>query len=413
MLLWTYAGLVLFTWYIASMTPDWAVLLRVAASILNDIIWIPLGIIVWSGTFLLFAGKTKKKTRKTFVSLCIFFGVAFLVILLPDMAFKFLFIPLSLAILAFIHALIKRRHELQILGRYVPVALIILMTVFHYRYQMIPHKIVARSGQDIKVMSYNIFCDAGKTDREKEMETIRNEGADVVCCMEFNTFTDKEIFSRELGGIYPYTLISGDPRDSKSGAIILSKFPITAEELPSKKGGIGSRFEMILAELDIKGKKIHIVNYHLKTVGHYILYVADKRLDLKMKLNFAARNEVIFDREKYTQAKYIENLITTSSEPAILCGDLNDTPNSRAFQVLERKYTNSFSARGWGLGATFGEVKTKAKLRNRWFASFFAHDVLRIDHIFVTKGTKVISAQVLNNAKGSDHRPIVAVVEIR
>lgn len=420
MLLWTYAGFVLFTWYVARLTPDWAVLLRVSASILNDLIWIPLGIILWSRAFMLFSGITGKSPFKSFIlSFFIVTGISLFVIILPDISFKFLFIPLALTILAFIHALFTRRHghpELvsgSILKRYVPLSLIILLTVFHYRYQMLPHRIEARSGIDIKVMSYNIYCDGGRADREKAIETIRDEGADVVCCMEFNIITDNEIFSRELGGLYPYKVLSGDPRESKSGAIILSKFPVTVEKLPDNKGNWSHRIELILAEVDMKGKKIHILNYHLKSVGHYIEYVADKKLDFKKKMDFAARNEVIFDREKYTQAKYIENLITTSSEPVILCGDLNDTPNSRAFHVLEKKYTNTFSARGWGLGATFGEERMKVKLRNKRFISFLARDVLRIDHIFVTKGMRVISAEVLSGARGSDHKPVVAVVQIK
>ena len=437
MLLWTYAGFVLFTWYVARLTPDWAVLLRVSASILNDLIWIPLGIIIWSRAFSIGAGingftvpahaATGKGARKSFIisfftgsplvrrtcGVIIVIGVSLVIILLPDVIFKFLFIPLALTILAFIHALFTRRHELQILKRYVPLSLIILLTVFHYRYQMLPHRIEARSGQDIKVMSYNIYCDSGRADREKAIETIRDEGADVVCCMEFNNITDNEIFSRELGGLYPYKVLSGDPRFSKSGAIILSKFPVTVEKLPDNKSSWSHRIELILAEVDMKGKKIHIVNYHLKSVGHYIEYVADEKMDFKKKMDFAAKNEVIFDREKYTQAKYIENLITTTSEPAILCGDLNDTPNSRAFHILEQKYTNTFSARGWGLGDTFGEERIKVKMRKSRFGSFLARDVLRIDHIFVTKGMRVISAEVLTGAKGSDHKPVAAVVEIR
>ena len=77
MLLWTYAGFVLFTWYVARLTPDWAVLLRVSASILNDLIWILLGIIIWSRALSIGAGingfivpaqaATGKGARKSFI----------------------------------------------------------------------------------------------------------------------------------------------------------------------------------------------------------------------------------------------------------------------------------------------------------------------------------------------------------
>jgi endonuclease/exonuclease/phosphatase family metal-dependent hydrolase len=410
--LWIYAGFVLFTWYIARLTPDWAVLLRVLASISNDLIWIPLGIIIWIRAVLLVTGKQKKGAdKKYFSSFAIIIGVTAGILLFQDYAFKFLFIPLALIILSFFHVLLTRRHELQIMKKVVPFALIIILTVIHYQYQMLPHKIQARSGKDIKIMTYNVNYDASADERKQIVEAIRNEGADLVCLMEFNPVKDNEIFDRELAGLYPYKVQSGNPPFSSSGAII-SKFPIVLEELPDKKGNWNDRMELILAELDVKGKKIHIVNFHLKTVGHFIVYVADKDLDFKKKILFAAKNEIIYDREKYNEAKYIENLLP-SSESAIICGDLNDTPNSRAFHILDEKYTNTFSSKGWGLGATFGEKKMKVRLQNHPILSGLSRDFLRIDQIFVSKGMKVISSKVLKNAKGSDHKPVVSVVEIK
>jgi endonuclease/exonuclease/phosphatase family metal-dependent hydrolase len=412
--LWTYAGLVLFTWHLARLTPDWAVLLRVSASILNDLIWIPLGIIVWSRMIMLLAGLSGKKARTgRFLSIVIVAGVSAVCILLPDYTFKSLFIPLTVTVVSAIHALFARRSELHIRGRILPLAILIFLTVFHYRFQMLPHTIEARSGRDIKVMSYNIYCDGGSEDRKKVIETIRSEGADVVCCMEFNYHPDNEIFTRELGSLYPYRVIGGDPRFQKNGALILSKYPITMEPLPAIRGKWSSRISVILAEIDMKGRKIHIVNYHLKSVGHYIEYVADKKLDFMKKVDFAAKNEMIFDREKYTQAQYMIDMLPSDSEPAILCGDLNDTPNSRAFRIIQRKFCNTFSEKGWGLGATFGEVRIRSKFRNSALAPHLACDILRIDHIFASKNLRVVSSRVLSGAEGSDHKPVVSVVEVK
>ena len=243
--LWAYSCLVLFTWHIARQTPDWAVLLRVTASIMNDLIWIPLGIIIWSRACLIVTENTKRSAGKNFIfSFFIVVGVTLCTIVFPDLAFKFLVIPLTLTIFSFFRSLFTKRHEMQIMRRYVPLGIVVIMTILHYQHQMIPHKIESRSGQDIKIMSYNIFYDAGKEDRKKVVETIKNEGADVVCCMEFNPGEDDEVFGRELSALYPYKAQNVHSPFSRSASVIISKFPVTVEDLPSKKGDWRNRIEI-------------------------------------------------------------------------------------------------------------------------------------------------------------------------
>ncbi|MFA6471126.1 MAG: hypothetical protein WCU00_03710, partial [Candidatus Latescibacterota bacterium] len=60
-----------------------------------------------------------------------------------------------------------------------------------------------------------------------------------------------------------------------------------------------------------------------------------------------------------------------------------------------------------------GERKMKDKFQNHPFLLLFSRDVLRIDHIFVTRGMRVISAEVIGDAQGSDHKPVISVIEIK
>jgi endonuclease/exonuclease/phosphatase family metal-dependent hydrolase len=346
-------------------------------------------------------------------------GIAVIVVLFhllfTDIAFKFLFIPMIIAGVAGLKRILDGRTGFHLLGWYLPLILVAVLSVLHYHHQLYPGRQEIHAGKTIKVLSYNIFYDGGHEDRLKVIETIRKENADIFCCIEFNFQKDGALFAREIGELYPYTLTSDYSKYSKSGSIIFSKYPIRYFNLRNQKKmpqKWSSKVSIIFAELDVDGRKVNLVNYHLKSVGHYIEYVADKDFPVRAKIDWAAKNEEKNDREKAVQAEFLVKLMSESTNPTILCGDLNDTPNSRVFQVLEKSYKNAFSDRGWGLGATFGEARILDNLGWIPFISYVARDLIRIDHIFVSKDIRVHSARVITDAHGSDHKPVVSTIEL-
>lgn len=416
-LLWTYAGLVVFTWHVAHLTPDWAVLLRVAASILNDLVWAPLGIIAWGAAAhsLLRIFRGKGRVLYSDAAGCAAAAILFHLIS-PDVAFRLLFLPLLTVTAMTVRNLFSPRGEPHLIGRIVPLALVALLCTGHYRFQMIPQKTEAVSGTTLKVMSYNIFLNGGREDRRRVIDTILTTNPDVVCCIEFNVQGDRALFDRGLGALYPYALASDAPKNSKSGAIIYSKYPMMRKVIPDSsiwKNGWEGRVSVIFAELEVNGRRVNLINYHLKSVGHYIEYIADKKqFTLREKIIWAAKYEEKNDHEKFAQAASLVETASSFPGPTILCGDLNDTPNSRAFLTILRRYRNTFSEKGWGLGATFGEHRIREKLALIPFVPLLARDVLRIDHIFVSRDLKVVSSSVLGKTRGSDHKPVVSVINI-
>jgi endonuclease/exonuclease/phosphatase family metal-dependent hydrolase len=308
------------------------------------------------------------------------------------------------------------RNGFHLLGWYFPLILVAVLTVFHYHHQMIPNWPEAPAGKTIKVLSYNIYYDGGHEDRLKVIDTIRKENADIFCCIEFNFQQDGALFKKEIGELYPYTLASDKSKYSKSGSIIFSKYPIRHFNVVGQKKMVhkwSSKVSLIFAELDVDGRTVNLANYHLKSVGHYIEYVADKDFPVKTKIDWAAKNEEKNDREKAIQAESLVEMMARTTNPTILCGDLNDTPNSRVFQVLQKSYKNAFSVRGWGLGTTFGEARILDNLSWIPFISYVARDLIRIDHIFVSNDITVHSARVITDAHGSDHKPVVSVLELK
>ncbi len=415
-MLWAYAGLVIFTWHIARSTPEWAVLLRVAASVINDLVWVPLGILAWSYAVLFLkrilrpGGEESLLLKPVVAILVILFHILF-----TDTAFKFLFIPLAISAIACLKRILDGRTGFHLLGWYFPIIIVTALTIVHYHHQMLPGRPGVPVNKTIKVLSYNIYYDGKHEDRMKVIDTIKKENADIFCCIEFNFQKDGPLFGREIGELYPYTLTSDHSRYSKSGSIIFSKYPIRYYNLRNQRKmqhKWSSKVSIIFAELDVDGRKVNLVNYHLKSVGHYIEYVADKDFAVKDKIEWAAKNEEKNDREKAIQAQSLVDLMADSTNPTILCGDLNDTPNSRVFQVLQKSYKNTFSNRGWGLGNTFGEARIQDNLSWIPFISYAARDLVRIDHIFVSKDIRIHSARVLSDAHGSDHKPVVSVIEL-
>ena len=91
------------------------------------------------------------------------------------------------------------------------------------------------------------------------------------------------------------------------------------------------------------------------------------------------------------QAQEIKEEINNSPYPVIVCGDMNDVPNSYAYQTIGKGLTDSYAEKGRGIGRTFK----------------FLSATLRIDYIFHSKELSLNLIQVIRPAL-SDHYPVVA-----
>ncbi|MBN1294998.1 MAG: endonuclease/exonuclease/phosphatase family protein [Candidatus Latescibacteria bacterium] len=417
-LLWTYAALVVFIWYGARFTPDHAVLIRVAASILSDLVWIPFGIYIWFDSILWILGFVIKPDRpiefvkKWILALTV---VLFFFMFNYETAFAFLFIPLSLFIAKTLLCFPGNILQKKFYAIYLPIILILCITISHYRWQMLPVFTSNTGVNTIKIMSYNIYSQAGFDDRMRVIKTIKNESPDVVCFIEFNPMRDPVLIQRELGDIFPYQMTGGHfSRWTQSVAFIMSRYPLAKIRVSNSSKVEDGHINFIFAEMTLDDRKINVVNYHLSTVGHHIENTVRKTFNLKEVGDTAIDYELPVDMEKNEQARFILETIATFKEPTILCGDLNDTPNSRAYHLLQSQFINTFSSKGWGLGSTFGEswIKNKKRLSRIPLLSLLARDVMRIDHIFVSRDITVLHSKVIRNAEGSDHKPVVAVVRL-
>ncbi len=95
------------------------------------------------------------------------------------------------------------------------------------------------------------------------------------------------------------------------------------------------------------------------------------------------------------QALDVKKEIEQSPYPVIVCGDMNDVPNSFAYQTISKNLYDSYTEKGWGIGRTFQ----------------FLSPTLRIDYVLHSKQVELKHVQIIRPSPG-DHNPVIADFKI-
>jgi endonuclease/exonuclease/phosphatase family metal-dependent hydrolase len=104
----------------------------------------------------------------------------------------------------------------------------------------------------------------------------------------------------------------------------------------------------------------------------------------------------------FQRKQMVSDAILLSQElrhPVVLMGDLNDRPISVVHRHLRKHFSDVFAAAGIRGGPTFRSGPV----------------ALRLDHIYVSRGIRVLECRVRNDELtrlASDHRPVIASVEV-
>lgn len=152
---------------------------------------------------------------------------------------------------------------------------------------------------------------------------------------------------------------------------IYSRYPITVVDTFYYKD---SQNMSLIADININGNKIRIINNHLQTtsVNEHRGFIMDSKMSLcsrlrelklfvfKMKDNFHKRVE---------QVDLISKEIEKSPYPVLLSGDFNDIPSSYTYKKVRKSLIDSFCVSGCGYQYTF----------------CYLFKMLRIDYVFHSK----------------------------
>lgn len=278
--------------------------------------------------------------------------------------------------------------------------IILLMSLFMSVFSSFPDQCL---GQSLNIMSYNIRFDnpadginAWPNRRDKVAAMIRFYDTGIVCVQEALHHQIEDLLNR-----LPDYSFSGQGRDDgknagEFSAIIFDKKRFSLEDegsfwlsptpdIPSK--GWDAAIVRICSWVKLhdkySGREFYVFNTHFDHMGE------------------TARQE---------SAKLILKKIHEISEhhPALLCGDLNATPDSKTINTIAEKLSDSRNVSQeppYGPEGTWNAFDYNSQLNSR------------IDYIFVDDNAEVIKYAVLDDAFNlrfpSDHLPVLVKLHMK
>ncbi|GAA1603625.1 MULTISPECIES: endonuclease/exonuclease/phosphatase family protein [Kribbella] len=241
---------------------------------------------------------------------------------------------------------------------------------------------VGRPGRPLTVMTYNIHHGAGidgVLDLERIAVLIEQSKADVIGLQEVDRHWDARSnwvdqpawFAQRLKMHYAYAANldlppknPGEPR-RQYGTAILSKYPIQDFEntlLPLYP--TGEQRGLAVANITVRGAKLRFANTHLTSNNN---------------------------AERLEQAQKVVELLSGSTTPTLLVGDLNAIPTAPEIKTLTAVYDDTWAEVGDGPGYTI-EADNPTK---------------RIDFQLHSDGLRPVRA-VVPVTPASDHLPVLA-----
>ena len=261
-----------------------------------------------------------------------------------------------------------------------------------------------------KVMSFNVrvfdlyMWTKEKSTRNLIFDFLKEENPDVLCLQEFYQ-RDEQLERYEFKTLdtlvkilsaqnyhvhYTTTLRETD----HWGLITFSKFPIINKGVvPFENQGDNAS---IYTDVQVEGETIRIYNNHLASIKlekrDYKTMKTINDQDYSDMINKSTgllgkvKNGFI---KRSLQADLIQNSISNSPYPVVVCGDFNDSPTSYTYNTIRGKFNDTYLESGSGLGRTYiGE-----------FPSF------RIDYILADTSLES-SSYITHPVELSDHHPI-------
>lgn len=268
---------------------------------------------------------------------------------------------------------------------------------------------------NVRVMTWNLSS-WGESNRkvksnpnyQKEMvDLIKKTNADVLCFQEYLYYKDRKYYDsvipslRDFGYRYSYFAKSNYTKriyktTFLTQSVILSKYPITdsAYLFYDEKEFAEP---LIYVDVAINNKKMRVFSTHLQSV-HFenYDYAALQKLKEPVEASVVQSRAVLYKlkqayKKRAPEADILHSKILESPYPVIVCGDLNDVPNSYTYFKVSNGLKDAFLKKGNGLGRTFRYISP----------------TLRIDYIFADKKFKVIKYNRIK-VPYSDHYPITA-----
>jgi endonuclease/exonuclease/phosphatase family metal-dependent hydrolase len=270
----------------------------------------------------------------------------------------------------------------------------------------------------LRILSWNLSSwgvtkrnNANKISYRKEMTDLMvNSNADIICMQEYHFLREKTIRDsiipelKEKG--FNYFLFARSKYTMHlfksahvTGVAIASKYPFADTAVFNYNDGDFAE-PLVYADVLFNNKTIRIFTTHLQSVRlENYDYEALHNLKEPANASVTQAHAVAWKlkqayKKRAQQANLLQQHITQSPHPVIVCGDFNDVPGSYVYTTAKGNLQDAFLKKGFGFGRTYR----------------FISPTLRIDYILADKKFKVEQYKKIE-VKYSDHYPVVADVK--
>ena len=250
----------------------------------------------------------------------------------------------------------------------------------------------------IKVMSFNVHGFNNSTNKTIKKDQLTSSfdftDIDVVCLQEYPHTGKKHYINTFFLQQTPLKYHSKIPTYNLA---IFSRYPLKNHTIKYfENGANGYQY----ADINIDGYYFRLFNIHLQSnaVSGTAKKVAESGnlqeketwLDIKGMMGRYKRAAI----KRTEQAEEIAQKIKESPHPVIVCGDLNDTPQSYMYSTMTTSLKDSFQEKGRGFGFTYaGKIPA-----------------LRIDYIFTSPSLDVLDFDI-GKMNFSDHHPVYCTIK--
>lgn len=226
----------------------------------------------------------------------------------------------------------------------------------------------------IRVMTFNIMWGKFRGVR-RVAEAVRAESPDIVCFQETSPHPPPHPDPAELkAGLKGYAFVW------EGEMMIATRFPVLGQRSVPLPGNFDSR-PLQVADLDVKGRPIRLMNVHL-------IYAT------KFGLDPTSLARLVDVRNR--QIEVLMREVRESPYPVVLCGDFNVMPWHPALRPLRERLRDASRGR-----------------QARWIGTIPSQFPIRkIDYVFASPEWGSAKTYV-PDANASDHEPLVADLGLR
>ena len=314
-----------------------------------------------------------------------------------------LFVPVMLLNLVFLVWALRKKSGAFL----IPLLALLPAMVFMGRFFQFSSGGGERTGQTIKIVSYNVG--RFKLGRNKEFKGpegwkacmdsvesfLRDTDADIICLQEVNLTGGHDVgdYFQERFPDYHSGYFMFVTSQRTYGNVTLSRFPITGKGRVQfdKSSNLAIYTDLSVGE----GSTLRVYNCHFESYNISLARVAKSwRRDSTIVRETERKRKKSITRRPI-QVNQVMSDIEECPVEALVAGDFNDNPMSYTYHRLLKGRKDSFVEAGKGFGATYSSL---------W-------PLIRIDYVLYPKHLKAVR-HATPRLKYSDHYPVVAEIAI-